>query len=238
MKILDKYTKDELINLLDNSISFRGFLLKIGSSFNGSSAYNSIKKQLTNLGIEIPKYKKITNQRFDRLSDDEVFIENSKYSRYHLKLRIIKYKIIKYKCNVCENFGSWKGEKLSLQLEHKNGINNDNRIENLCFLCPNCHSQTDTYSGKKLKNRKQKDIKKIVKKERNKNKCICGSEIHRTSQKCSKCAMNSIRKVNRPEYMQLLLDIEELGYCGTGRKYGVSDNSIRKWIKKYEDRLR
>lgn len=43
-----------------------------------------------------------------------------------------------------------------------------------------------------------------------------------------------IRKVERPNYEQLLIDINTLGYCGTGRKYGVSDNSIRKWKKYYE----
>lgn len=43
---------------------------------------------------------------------------------------------------------SWNGQPLVLQLEHKNGINNDNRLENLAFICPNCHSQTPTYAGR------------------------------------------------------------------------------------------
>jgi hypothetical protein len=42
----------------------------------------------------------------------------------------------------------WNNKKLVLHIEHINGISNDNRIENLCFLCPNCHSQTDTYGGR------------------------------------------------------------------------------------------
>lgn len=66
----------------------------------------------------------------------------------------------------------------------------------------------------------------------NRNYCKCGKEIYNTS-KCCKCCSgkNQKRKVNRPTIEQLLLDIKELGYCGTGRKYNVSDNSIRKWIK-------
>lgn len=44
----------------------------------------------------------------------------------------------------------------------------------------------------------------------------------------------SQRKVERPPYTQLIDEVDELGYTGTGRKYGVSDNSIRKWIKYYE----
>ena len=47
-------------------------------------------------------------------------------------------------------------------------------------------------------------------------------------------AMKKRRKVERPSYEQLLLDISELGFVGTGKKYEVSDNSIRKWIKMYE----
>jgi 5-methylcytosine-specific restriction endonuclease McrA len=45
----------------------------------------------------------------------------------------------------------WFDKKLSLHLDHKNGINNDNKIKNLRFLCPNCHSQTSTYGGKSRK---------------------------------------------------------------------------------------
>ena len=42
----------------------------------------------------------------------------------------------------------WNDKKLSLQLDHINGDNSDNRLENLRFLCPNCHTQTETYCSK------------------------------------------------------------------------------------------
>jgi hypothetical protein len=70
--------------------------------------------------------------------------------------------------------------------------------------------------------------------------CNCEIYIHNKSGLCRDCSskikfLNGIgRKVERPSYEQLLQEVEELNYSGTGRKYGVTDNSIRKWIKKYE----
>lgn len=71
--------------------------------------------------------------------------------------------------------------------------------------------------------------------------CKCGKEILHFSKNCIKCSGNlssfTQRKVDRPPYDQLLNEVNELGYSATGRKYGVSDNSIRKWIKFYENSL-
>jgi|LakMenEpi03Aug12_release.lakeMendotaPanAssembly.Ray.scaffolds.fasta_scaffold302706_1 hypothetical protein len=64
--------------------------------------------------------------------------------------------------------------------------------------------------------------------------CNCGVTITSTSKLCNKCSNINRRKVVRPEYDVLINDIKELGYVGTGKKYGVSDNSIRKWCKRVE----
>lgn len=94
-------------------------------------------------GREITKHAKI-------LPDDSVFVANSTYARGAVKKRIIRKKLIEYKCELCK-IDSWQGQKLSLHLDHINGINNDHRLENLRFLCPNCHSLQDTYAGKNVK---------------------------------------------------------------------------------------
>lgn len=76
------------------------------------------------------------------------------------------------------------------------------------------------------------------------DKCpVCGDEKKKSKKYCSNSCRNIIqrrsgenskRKVERPSYETLKSDIENLGYSGTGRKYGVSDNAIRKWMKNYK----
>lgn len=76
---------------------------------------------------------------------DDVYTINSKFARCSLRRRVIKDNFIDYKCSKCFNDGTWYNEKLTLEIEHINGINDDNRKENLTWLCPNCHSQTSTF---------------------------------------------------------------------------------------------
>lgn len=120
-------TRTELLSLLG--------LPKQGSS------YLKIKRIATQYGLKLPP----KTQGF-KLED--VMVPNSTYPRSHLKRRLILGNVIQYECVGCGNDGHWHGKKLSLQLHHKNGVNNDNRVGNLCFMCPNCHSQTDNFAGK------------------------------------------------------------------------------------------
>jgi 5-methylcytosine-specific restriction endonuclease McrA len=71
-------------------------------------------------------------------------------SRASIRKIIIKENLIEYKCSEC-NIQTWNNKSLSLHLDHINGMNSDNRLENLRFLCPNCHSQTETYTGRNKK---------------------------------------------------------------------------------------
>ena len=209
--MISKITKlnyQELKELILNSISVRQMLITLNVNTNGSGAYKILKKHCDNLGLEIPFYKPRGNNNltFKIIPLEYILIENSTYSCMHrLKKRLIAKGLLKFKCSKCE-INEWCGQELSLHLDHINGINNDNRLENLRLLCPNCHSQTNTYAGKN----KKKKIK-----------------INKTNIRLKS------RKVQRPDYEQLKNEIEENGYVATGKKYGVSDNAVRKWIINY-----
>jgi 5-methylcytosine-specific restriction endonuclease McrA len=137
------------IELCKNSKSMKEACDKIGMSF------STFKRKAKKLGC----YK--TNQYWSRgktrLSDDrikskykleEIFIEDSRVMRAQIKNILIKEKLIEYVCSECGQNGNWNGKVLSLQIDHINGIRNDNRLSNLRFLCPNCHSQTSTFCNK------------------------------------------------------------------------------------------
>lgn len=84
-----------------------------------------------------------------RFPDEQVFVENSSYQRGKIKDRIIKQKLLPFICDECKMEPVWNNKNLVFILDHKNGIHNDHRLQNLRFLCPNCNSQTDTFSGRR-----------------------------------------------------------------------------------------
>lgn len=82
---------------------------------------------------------------------DKVLVENSKYARSCLKRRILANKLLDYVCAICNQEPIWCGKEMPLILDHINGINNDNRLENLRFVCSNCDSQLPTYKSRNRK---------------------------------------------------------------------------------------
>lgn len=222
-----KHKKEQVIEAVINSKNLSEVLKFLGLRSAGGN-FETIKKCIDEYEIDTSHFE--TNQdRYERslgklktlTSLDEMLVENSTYSRKSVKARLINEGILEYKCNKCGNNGTWLGEKLVLQLEHKNGVYNDNRLENLELLCPNCHTQTKTYAGKS-RNTKQLYI------------CSCGNKRDKSAKNCRICQSKVRRIIERPPYQQLVSEIEEIGHSATGRKYGVSDNAIRKWVEYYE----
>lgn len=89
-----------------------------------------------------------------RYTNEQILVENSTYDTTDLKRRLLKEEILANVCKLCGQLPEHNGLPLVLQLDHINGTHNDHRIENLRILCPNCHTQTDTWGRKRNKKKK------------------------------------------------------------------------------------
>lgn len=83
----------------------------------------------------------------------DIFCLNSKAVTSVVRNYILVLNLLEYKCSFCNNNGVWFNKKLTLELDHIDGDKTNNLLENLRFLCPNCHSQTKTYKGKNINNK-------------------------------------------------------------------------------------
>jgi hypothetical protein len=170
----------------------------------------------------------------------EVLVENSTYSRSNLKMRLYEEGLKEPRCELCGQGELWRGKHMGMILDHINGVRNDNRLENLQIVCPNCAATLDTHCGR---------AKAGPPPLRNCDRCGTMFRAKRRQQRfCSRdCGMRRLpgerrrgipkprtRKAERPPCEQLLAEIKATSYCAVGRKYGVSDNAVRKWVKFYE----
>ena len=169
----------------------------------------------------------------------EILVKGSTYSRGKLKDRLFEVGLKQRLCEMCGQDEQWNGAQMSLILDHINGVPDDNRIGNLRIVCPNCAATLDTHCGRK--NRRE-PVTRACK------RCGRGFTVkYRGHRYCSRaCGVRwdrsalrgrpipELRKIDRPPYHQLLEEIKATSYLAVGRKYGVSDNAVRKWVRFYE----
>jgi 5-methylcytosine-specific restriction endonuclease McrA len=144
-----EYIENNLRQVVLKCKTYREVLQKFERNTSGAS-YKSLHRYLKKWNISTSHFLNrselmINNKGiYSRKTNEELFCIND-VSRTIIKRRIIEENLIEYKCKICGQDEWWYGKKISIILDHINGINNDNHLENLRFLCPNCNATLETH---------------------------------------------------------------------------------------------
>jgi hypothetical protein len=240
-----RFTEEELRRAIAASLSWAGALRRLGYRTAGGN-WKTLQKYAAIWAIPTDHFDPdkarndaLRRARAGRTPLSEILVEGSTYSRAHLKDRLFAEGVKERRCELCGQDEIWRGRRMALILDHINGVPNDNRLENLRVVCPNCAATFETHCARK--NRIPPVMtsclqcgRAFVPKRRKQRYCsrACGSRWGRSG-----VARPASRRVERPPYETLLAEIERDGYLATGRRYGVSDNAIRKWVRFYENEI-
>ena len=145
MKKWEKFTKEELENLVAESTSYRDLAKKCGYSADSGSSHAAVKEMVSVYQFTIDHF---VGQGWNKGIFD--------YSRFQ-KGKTIKIAsavpaltaLRGHKCEVCDNF-EWNGRPIALEIHHIDGDSLNNDLDNLQLQCPNCHAQTENYRGKNI----------------------------------------------------------------------------------------
>ncbi len=172
-----KYTKEILEDAVKRSTNLKGVLRLIGATSTGSIRRH-IRNRLAKFCISTSHFTNcpdIVPRSMAKLPIEETLKYNDRDYR-EKGAKLVEALILlgrPHHCERCKNNGEWCGEKLVLQVHHKDYDWHNNRPENLMFLCPNCHTQLDKKKSKKV------------------NYCQCGAKITREAITCVKCLPRS-----------------------------------------------
>jgi Zn finger protein HypA/HybF involved in hydrogenase expression len=141
---------DQFLTLVASCTSYTEVLQKLGLSPRGGTSSKLLKKRLIELKCSTSHFKpQHANAQAKAQPLSTILVENSAYTNINrMKIRIIRDGLMQYECTECGLGPEWNGKPITLQLDHINGIHDDHRLTNLRFLCPNCHSQTDSFAGR------------------------------------------------------------------------------------------
>ena len=240
----NKFTKEQIEDIVRNNTDWNVIMNQLG--YNSCTHIPIIKNKLDKLEINyhhLPNDIIVSRRRY---ALEEILVEDSPYcgGMQSLLKRLKQERNWQHICSIC-NLSEWNGKPIPLEIDHIDGCHTNNTYTNLRAICPNCHAQTDTYKGKNMLvcklNPNPKPEPKPPKPKPEEQKCEgCSIVIDRRYTRCTKCKSKNIfesgenRKVERPSYKQLQEDIKHMSMVQVGKKYGVSDNGVRKWLKKYE----
>ena len=186
-----------------------------------AASFNNHNRVLSNATKEKISLKLRTNTLTNRSRNGSGY----KRSYYTLKERLFRDGIKERKCERC-GITEWMGEKITLQLHHIDGNRQNNNVENLQILCPNCHSQTDNFCGKNVKSNKEISCCSSC------GKPLPYRNVHGYCIQCYRKVFGT-NKI-KPEKNDLEKDFLELKtFAALSRKYSVNPTTIKRWLIDY-----
>lgn len=225
MAIVDNYSKEEFEQIAKESKTIPDFLKNLGYKSDSTKTRDVLMRKIKEYNLDISHLKQ--RPEVIKRTEENIFIENSIASQHTLRRWYIKGNYTPYICSICGQEPMWQGKELTLILDHINGSNHDDRLENLRWVCPNCNQQLETTGFKKIR---VLQTKKYYCKD-------CGKEISQGAERCIECFNKnktiSLEKmpITREELKNL---IRTKTFTEIGKQYKMSDNGIRKWCDKFD----
>ena len=143
--LLDSFTDQEFTNIVLSSNSIKDVCLKLGYKGHSGANGKRIKDRMEQLGLSTEQFSQINPIK---RTPENIFVENSTAAQKTLRKYYEKGNYTPYICAICGQEPFWNGKPMILILDHINGKNKDDRLENLRWVCPNCNYQLDTTNSK------------------------------------------------------------------------------------------
>jgi predicted RNA-binding Zn-ribbon protein involved in translation (DUF1610 family) len=149
-----RYTDEQLKAAVESSYTMRAVLQELGLKPLGGN-YETVEKRIRELGLDTSHFLgsghlKGKSHNYGTRPLGRILVHLKLENTWRLRNRLIREQVKPHQCERCGNV-EWLGQPIPLELHHKDGDRTNNRLENLEFLCPNCHAATDNYRGSKKK---------------------------------------------------------------------------------------
>lgn len=151
---IDTFTNEQFEEIVISSGSMAEVAKKLGYSSHSGDNGTRIRKRIDQLNISTDHFS-LGNRRPIKRNPSNIFIENSTADQKTLRKYYLQGEYTPYVCSICGQEPFWQNKPLTLILDHVNGHNHDDRLENLRWVCPNCNQQLDTTNGKNVRRLKE-----------------------------------------------------------------------------------
>jgi Zn finger protein HypA/HybF involved in hydrogenase expression len=231
-----RISDEELREVVRVSRSVSETLRKLGKRPNGGT-HGHFSQRIKKLGISTEHFGGTTYRSGSKKRSAEEILQKIPSDGRRTPGAFLRRALLEigvpYTCFECGRGPNWRGKKLVLQVDHEDGDRFNNLRENLRFLCPNCHSQTETYGNTAMGNKKAKKFS--LPQEPTRWCSGCGKPISNQGKSglCKSCLPKN-SKIEWPAREEILDRLARSNYTVVAKELGVSDNAIRKHLKKFE----